>query len=194
MENLRIREFPSGQLTFDMLEKDLDNLRLLYKFEPDIVLLDSPQLMRVDRRREGYLALTELITDLRGLGVNRNLAMCITQQGTAAASKADTLRDYHGAGTIGIFNIADNGLTYSQTEAEEKHGTARLHAQKVRNDSARFTVCITQHYASGQFCMDSQMMSDSLRNQITSYIGVDSKDIEIEDDDLEVNDRLQRVR
>ncbi len=194
MENLRIREFPSGRLTFDMLEKDLDNLKLLYKFEPDIILLDSPQLMRMDRRREGYLSLDELVTDLRGLAVDRNLSMCITQQGNRSADKADTVHDYHGSGSIGVFNIADNGLTYSQTESEEKHSTARLHAQKVRNDSARFTVCITQHYASGQFCMDSRLMSSSLEDIIKSYIGVDSKDLEIEDDDLENNDILQKVR
>lgn len=37
---LIIREFPTGKLSTDMLEKDLDELELVEKFKLDMVLLD----------------------------------------------------------------------------------------------------------------------------------------------------------
>jgi hypothetical protein len=192
LRNLRIRRFPSGRLSFDDLERDLDDLRVVHKFEPDMILLDMPQLMRLqrDRDRKDYAALDELFTQLRGTAVERNLAMICPQQGNRSSANAQNVQAQHGAGSFGVFSIADNMITYSQTPAEEQHGLARLYLNKVRNNRARITICITQHYASGQFCMSSHRMDNQIRDHIKSYIG--GQDPE-EDEGEQAKPQRQRV-
>ena len=192
LENLIIKAVPTGRLTVDQIERDLDNLALLYKFYPSILLIDSPQLMKMNRQRESFTALDDVYIDLRGLAVDRNLAIVTTQQGNRSADQAKLVQSYHAAGSIGSMNIADNAITYSQTEAEEKLGMARLYAQKIRNDTARFTLLISQHYPTGQFCMDSQLMNDALRDVVKSY--VDYKPGEQESGEEDFSELKKRVK
>lgn len=185
LESIRIRSFPTGRMSFDDLQRDLDELAIVEKFEPDIILIDMPQLMRLNRSKQGWESLEELTVDLRGLAVDRNLAMVVPQQGNRASESANEIRSFHGSGSIGMFGIADNCITYSQTDAEEEHGTARLYAAKVRNDAARFGVLITQHYPTGQFCMSSRYLTKDLKKQVDEYIGT-RKAPRIDDDEAEV--------
>jgi hypothetical protein len=185
LENIRIRSFPTGRLSYNDLEKDLDDLAILERFIPDIILLDMPQLMRMNNTKQGWESLEELTVELRGLAVDRNLALIAPQQGNRASESASTVQSYHGSGSISMFGIADNAITYSQTPSEEEHGMARLYAAKVRNDAARFTVLITQHYPTGQFCMDSKLMTKDLQKEVKDFIGgkddIDA-DIDAEED------------
>lgn len=183
LQNLRIRSFPTGQLTFEMLERDLDELSIVHKFEPDIILLDYPQMMKMPRAEKDYTALQNLTINLRGLAVERNAAVVIPQQGNRSSESASTVKGFMGGGSIEMLAVADNALTYSQTQSEEEHGLARLYAQKVRNDEARFTLCISQHYPSGQFCMDSWYMTKTLQEQVRQYVGYKSEEEEAEGDD-----------
>jgi hypothetical protein len=183
LANLRIRRFPSGRLSFDMLERDLDDLKALYKFEPDLLMVDMPQLMKLPRREKDYSALDELFTDLRGLAVERNLALVAPQQGNRGSNSAKSVQAQHGAGSFGVFGIADNLITYSQTASEEARGLARLYTQKVRNDRARTTILITQHYDSGQFVMSSHPMNSRLRDEVSTYVGYKAGEGDDEEDD-----------
>jgi hypothetical protein len=189
LDNLRIKAYPTGSLSFEMLERDLDEMELLDGFRPEMVMIDYPQIMRL---RSGggdrWEKLEDLAVALRGLAVERNLAIAVPQQGTRAAESAQEVRGHHGSGSIGMLSVADNAITYSQTEAEEKSGIARLFTAKVRNDEARQTVVIAQHYASGQFCIPDQAyyMSDDLRAKISTYTG---RAQEPDDDDEESQDR-----
>lgn len=193
LQNLRIRRFPSGKLSFDDLERDLDEMALMHDFVPDMLLVDMPQLMRLrrDRDRKDYAALDELVTQLRGLAVERNMAVVCPQQGNRSSASATNVQAQHGAGSFGIFGIADNLITYSQTLAEEEHGLARLYLNKVRNDRARQTVCITQHYPSGQFCMSSHVMNKTMQERVKAYIGAaETDDL---DDEEAAESRPRRV-
>ena len=193
LANLWIRRFPSGKLSFEMLEQDLDELRIAEKFEPDMLLVDMPQLMRLPRREKDYSALDELFTNLRGLGVERNCAVVAPQQGNRKSNAASNVQAQHGSGSFGVFGIADNLITYSQTAAEEEHGLARLYSQKVRNDKARMTLLITQHYESGQFCMDSHLMTSKLRGIVKDYVGYRTG-AEDDNEDDEYDDQPKKTR
>ena len=184
LARLRIRRFPSGKMSFEMLEQDLDELRLVHKVVPDMVMVDMPQLMKMPRRArsdQDWSAMNELFTDLRGLAVERNLAVVVPQQGNRSSNAAKSVQAQHGSGSFGVFGIADNEITYSQTSSEEEHGLARLYTQKVRNDRARMTILISQHYDSGQFCMSSYPMNGRLRDLVKNFTGY--KRGEDEDDD-----------
>jgi hypothetical protein len=185
LENLRVRRFASGRMTMDMLERDLDELRIAQNFEPDMIMVDMPQLMKPTRRsrdQQDYSALDELVTELRGVAVERNAAMVVPQQGNRASNRAKSVQAQHGSGSFGIFGIADNLITYSQTDSEAVHGLARIYTQKVRNATARQTILISQHYDSGQFCMSSRILVPKLRDAMKLYIG-DQEDGDDADDE-----------
>jgi len=194
MQNLRLRRFPTGKLSFDMLEQDLDEIQLVHKQRPDLLIIDSPQLMKYDRRHT-FEMLGELYANLRGLAVERNLAVVATHQGNRKSESASIVTGSQIAGSIDILGIADNAITYSQTASEETKGLARLYLQKVRNDNARDMVLISQHYPSGQFCMDSHNMSRALRDMVSAYTGkqrVNDDADDIDDDDDEAEAPLRR--
>jgi replicative DNA helicase len=188
LDNLRVKAYPTGSLSFEMLERDLDEMELLDGFRPEMVMIDYPQIMRLKPGpQDRWEKLEDLAIQLRGSAVERDYALAVPQQGSRAAESASEVRGHHGSGSIGMLSVADNAITYSQTEAEEKSGIARLYTQKVRNDEARQTVVIAQHYASGQFCIPDQAyyMSDDLSAKISTYTG---RNI-VADDEEESEDR-----
>jgi hypothetical protein len=189
VSNIAIRSFPSGRFSLDDLEQDLDELETLERFYPDIVLLDSPQLMKPPSgSAPGHEKLERLVTDIRGVGVERNMAMVATQQGNRAAGQAATVMEHHTAGSIGVINVADNAITYSQTASEEEHGLARIYTQKVRNDVARFYLLITQHYPTGQFCLDSKLMTNELRDKVKAFADLkpdEEKELDEDEDEYQ---------
>lgn len=195
LKNLRIRRFPTSQLSFEMLERDLDELAVVHKFVPDMVLIDYPQIMKLGKHEKDYTALDELIAKLRGLAVERNFAIVVPQQGNRASESVDNVQSQHGGGSMGIAAVADNMITYSQTKFEEAHGIARLYLQKVRNDSARTTVFISQHYATGQFVMRSRFMSSTVQKAVTLYTkGTETEETGLDSDDGKKQKTLPRRR
>ncbi|MDE2426276.1 MAG: hypothetical protein KGO96_10270 [Elusimicrobia bacterium] len=175
LANLRIRRFPSGRMSFEMLEQDLDELKLLFDFEPDMLMVDMPSLMKMPKKDRDYAAEDELNVMLRGLAVERNMAVVVPKQGNRSSNAARNVQAQHSAGTFGLFGVADNEITYSQTPAEEQYGLARLYTQKVRNDRARMTILISQHYDTGQFCVDSRLMTARARRAVEDFVGQDKK-------------------
>ncbi len=178
------REFLEDKLTYEGLERDLDELAVVHKFYPDMVLIDSPQLMKLPRRPNGadHTALDELVINLRGLMDERNIAGVITHQGTRGGETAELMEGQHGSGSIGVLGIVDNYITYSQTKAEESKGIARLFSAKVRNDLARQLILITQHYASGQFCVSSHLMTRDVRDALREFTGSQDEEDDVSDE------------
>lgn len=194
LANLRICQFPTGKLSYEGMERHLDELSVVHNFRPDMIMIDSPQLMRLSRHGQiqDHTALDELVINLRGLMMERNAAGVITHQGTRAGETAGLMEGQHGSGSIGILAIVDNYITYSQTKAEEEHGLARLMTAKVRNDSARHIIMITQHYASGQFVISSHRMTKQLAEMIKKNTG--DKDSHDDDDEVDSSSRMSKQR
>lgn len=156
---LMIKEFPTGQLTIAHLNAYLDTLERLHKYTPDILILDYPDLMNIDGK-ERRTETGKIYQDLRGIGVQRNIAIVTASQGNRESSKAKTITDDMVAEDYSKIAIADNVITYNQTPEEKKLGLARLYVSNGRNDEDKFTVLLTQSYAIGQFCLDSMRLSD----------------------------------
>lgn len=169
LDRLWIREYPTGQLSFSKLEKDMDQIEAIYKFVPDMLIIDYPQLMKFKRGSNEYAYLDEVFVKLRGLAVERNIAVVVVAQGNRASEKARTTKSSDIAGDIGILGIADNLISYSQTEEEEKLGLARLSTEKVRNDQARQMTFITQMYSMSQFCLSSTPFSKEKSDLLAKY-------------------------
>jgi replicative DNA helicase len=154
---LLIKQFPTGSLTVKALEAYLDSLDRFHKFVPDMIVLDYPDLMELD---PGNIRLetSQLYKKLRGVAVDRNIAMVAASQGNRDSSAAKVVTEAMVAEDYSKIATADTVVTYCQTAQEKAVGLARLFVSNVRNDEDKFQILMTQNYAVGQFCLDSAYM------------------------------------
>lgn len=168
--NIVIKAFPTGMLTMPQLTAYLDNLEATQQFVPDLLILDYPDLMKLDKNNF-RLSLDELFKDLRGLLVKRNIAGAAVSQSNRSGEKAKQVGSENVAEAYSKIAHADTVLTYSQTEAEHKLGLARLHVAAARNDDDKFSLLISQNYTMGNFVVDSAMMVNNYWSMIGSKTG-----------------------
>lgn len=151
---LIIKQFPTGGLTMAGLKAYLDGLERYHKIIPDMLIIDYPDLMTLDtaniRADTG-----KLMKDLRGIGVERNMAVVGATQSNREGSRARIVDESMVAEDWSKIMIADNIISYNQTAAEKALGLARLFSVKARNDESQFATIISQNYGIGQFCLDS---------------------------------------
>lgn len=155
---LIIKSFPTGKLTVSMLNAYLDGLDRFHKITPDMIMIDYPDLMKMDAKNL-RLEIGQTIADLRGVGVERNAAVVVPSQGNRDSETAKWVTGSMAAEDISKLATADTVVTYSQTPGEKRLGLARLLCEKNRNDEDKFQVLISQAYQMGQFCLDSVLMN-----------------------------------
>jgi hypothetical protein len=151
---IRFKQFPSGELTMQMLEAYLDGLERHDKFVPDVICLDYPELMKLDSKNK-RIDLGQIVVAFRGICVRRNAAGIIVSQGNREAEDASTVTGSMLAEDISQLATCDNLLTFSQTLAEYSLGLGRLFVEKARNEKAKMMLLLTQAYSIGQFVLDS---------------------------------------
>ena len=150
---LRIKRFPTGSLTFNQLTAYIDMLEQSENFIPDMVIIDYVELMNIPI--ESYrMQLGKLYTKLRGLAVERNIAVVTVSQSNRAGVQAPVLTAEHTNEDFSKFMTADNVISYTQSQREAEMKLARLFVVKARNTRAGDMFMITQNYDTGQFCLD----------------------------------------
>lgn len=160
---LMIKNFPTGTLTINMLKAYLDGLERFDKFTPDVLLIDYPDLMKI--RSDNYRhEMGTIFKDIRGIGVERNIAIGAVTQGNRSAVKSKQVTEDMVGEDFSKIATADNVITYSQTEAEKSVGLARLYVSNARSDEDKFTILISQAYSIGQFCLNSTLMLNDYWN------------------------------
>jgi len=137
---------------------------------PTVLIVDYPDLMHFNK--DNYrIALGTVTEELRGIAVERRLALFAPSQGNKNTMGAKYVRSKDVAEDVRKVNTADNVLTYSQTDGEKRHGLARLHVAHARNNESGDTVLITQSYTTGQFCMDSALMQRAYWDRLKAVTG-----------------------
>lgn len=171
-DNLLVKEFPTGMLTVSGVIAYLDALDRISRFVPDLLIIDYPDLMKIDVNNY-RLDLGVIMKQLRGVAVERNLGLATVRQANRVGTGAKLLLDIHASEAFSTIADADTVITYSQTREEKALGLARLHASNTRvGDRDGFVVLISQSYPTGQFVMDSLPMSD----KYWQYVGASNED------------------
>jgi len=165
LNNIFVKEFPTGALTIRELEGYLDNLEATEKFTPDLLIIDYPDLMKLDKTNL-RLSLDELYKEIRGLCVVRNIAGAVVSQSNRLGSKAKLVDTENIAEAYSKVAHVDLLLTLSATTAEKRLGLARLYVAAGRNDESNLMIVISQHYKTGLFALDSALMSNNYWNQL----------------------------
>jgi hypothetical protein len=175
LSGLVIKRFPTGQLTVPQLVNYIDYMEQAHNFVPQVLIIDYPDLMRVDASNY-RLTLGQIYVDLRGIAVERNLALITPTQGTRATLHAKTVRSSDVSEDKRKVDTADNVLTYSQTPKELEAGLARLHVAHARHAKGDFTVLLSQSYATGQYVLDSTPMNEKYRELAKAKFGRQDED------------------
>lgn len=176
---LRVKRFPSGRLTYGNLVAFLDLLDRAHGFRPGCLIVDYPAISKLDPQNF-RLDLGEFIVNLRGLGVERDMAVVAPHQSTRKGEDAKVLGATHAAEDISLFATADNVVTYNATPMERKRGVARLLAAKARNDKSDVSVVIAQSYALSQFVVESAMETGEYWQRLEGAGSVEEDDTEEE--------------
>ena len=156
--NLRIRAWPPRVTSIDSIEAYLDTLSDMEHFEPDVILVDYPQLMKL-AIKDYRLALGQTVEHLRRLAIERNCAVCIVHQASRLGAKSKSVGMTHVAEDWSIVQTSDFVLTYSATDGERKLGLARLHIDKARAPgSVGRKLILTQNYDLGQYAITAALM------------------------------------
>lgn len=161
MNNLRIRAWPPRTLTISAMESYLDTLADTDHWEPDVIIVDYPQLFKlnIDNYR---LELGQAVENLRRIALERNAAVVMVHQGSREGAKSKVLSMTHIAEDWSVVQTADFVVSYSATEWEERFGLARMRVDKARAPGAKGrTLILTQNYDIGQYALSSALMPDN---------------------------------
>lgn len=153
-KKLLVKEFSSGSLTIPQLSAFLDTLRDQVNFVPDLLLLDYVDIMRLnyDNMRA---SLDQLYVQLRGLAVERNLAIATASQSNRKGMERGGVSMATLAEHFGKAMITDIVFSYNQTSMEKRLGLARVRVEKARNAEDKFEILIKQRYELCQFVIQS---------------------------------------
>lgn len=178
---LLIKHFPSGMLTVPQINAYLNALEMVKGYKPDLLIVDYPKQMKLDSKNY-RLDLGRIMIELRGIAVARNIAVSTVMQGGRQAKNAKMVTSTMVSEDYSMVGTADLILTFSRTREEKKIGLARIFVDSARDATDSFVVMISQHYDTGQFCLDSVMMSQSLETEADQYTGASKGDDDDEED------------
>lgn len=159
MKNVLIKQFPTSSLTISQLKGYLDHLESSHGFVPDLLIVDYADIMNVNMSNY-RTELGRIYQDLRGIAVERNLAVVTASQANREALSRTTVTGKNIAEDFSKLATADVVLVYSQNEIEAKHGLARLFVDKVRDEESKQTILLSQDYSRCQYVVDSCLLSN----------------------------------
>jgi hypothetical protein len=172
---LVIKEFSTGSLTVDMLRAYLDNLEHYYGFIPDMVVLDYLDLMDIDTAKL-RIDLGRTAIELRGLAVDRNLAMVTAAQSNRLGEGTRVLTRKHLGEDFSKVKTTDVLITLNASKMEREHGLMRLYVDKGRNGRDGDTIVVSQNISIGQFCLKSGLVSKEYMQEVITKYDEEDKD------------------
>lgn len=157
LENMVIRQFPTGSLTVHGLAAYLDMLEDTQGFIPDLLILDYADLMKI--KADNYrIELGQIYKELRGLAVERNIALATATQANREGADSKRIKSTNVSEDFSKIGTADIVLTFARTDMERENGLGRIFVSAARNDEDHIEIAIAQNYGIGQFVTDSALM------------------------------------
>lgn len=181
LKRIYVKEFPTDGLTIAGLNAFIDALENRLKWVPDVLLLDYVDLMSINVK-DYRIDLGSLFKKLRGLAVERNIAIVTASQSNRQGASSKLVRSTNVGEDWSKVQTADTVITYSQTPEEEGLGLARLLIEHSRSQEGGTLLLITQSYRVGQFVIDSHIMDKTYWDKIKSFSNGGKKE-EKEDDE-----------
>ena len=161
--NLLVKRFAPRTLSINGLIAYLDGLEINNKFVPDLIILDSPYLMKLDDK-DYRIALGRNLELIRAIAVERNLAIVATHQLSRPKSKKSQ-KDSSVSSRIAEdwtqIQTADTVVSFQRTDMERTFNLGRLYVEHCRDEEDRFGVIMTQNLGIGQWYLSGFMLPDN---------------------------------
>jgi len=185
-DNLIIKRFPPRSVSIADIEGYLDNLEITEGFIPDMIILDYIGIIKTDERNH-RISLGRQFEEFRSLGIRKNAAAVSAHQVSRVGAHSQLVSQTHVAEDWSMIATSDVIITYSSTEAEAEHGLGRLYVSKCRHARDKWGVLLVQHYATGQFIVDSAFLGRKYWDIVKELTGEDAegKGDGVEDDEDE---------
>ncbi len=129
---LKIKWFPTKSLSMAGLKGYINKLRLSEFGNPDLVIIDYLDIMKLPVNSENHLALTAHYEDARGLAGEEKLPIWSASQGSRESYNSDILEADKVAGAFGKIFTADFAMSISRKAQDKASNTARSHIIKNR--------------------------------------------------------------
>jgi replicative DNA helicase len=168
VKNLKVWDFPNGQLKLSTLKAYIDALELQSGWAPDLVIIDYADIMYFKHKYEQWMEQDANYMALKGYATERNLMIVTATQGNRSSESEETTKLGRGnvAGSYNKLSHVDYLVSIFQKELEQEYGLARLNVNKSRTSGGGFEVVVTQNFDIGQFALDAQEMT---KEQKTKY-------------------------
>jgi replicative DNA helicase len=141
---LYVKSYPkfNSQVSTKDIHKAIQDFKRKYKFAPDIIIIDSMDLL-TDASGKHYsdqgerLKRINVANDLKDLASDENVWIVVTYQSTIENQEwlndeKNVLTAYNTAEAKGLARPLTHLITLNQSSREEKEGTMRLHVAKAR--------------------------------------------------------------
>ena len=158
LDNIVVKQFPSGKLSVKELEAYLASLEEREGFRPDLTIVDYADLMNINSPKFYRQELGRIYVDLRGVASERQTAVATASQSSRQGMGDDGVSEATVAEDFSKIATADCVIAFDQTREEKAEGLARLKVTNARSDADNQTILITQNYATGQFATQSWLM------------------------------------
>lgn len=133
---LKIKKYPTKGATVNTIRGLLDQLKVVEKFVPDVVIVDYGMIVKPAReyaeKRSGIEGIYE---DLRALADEYNCALYTAAQGNRASLSKKIVTTQDIAECFAIANIADIAIALCQTAKEKLQGIMRGFLAKNRDNA-----------------------------------------------------------
>lgn len=183
-ENLIVKRFPARSVGVREIDAYLDNLEIVDKFIPDMLILDYVGILKTDAKNH-RISLGREVEEFRALCVRRNLAGVTAHQISRAGAEALFAKSTHIAEDWSMVGTMDRIAVYSATSAERRLGLGRMMITEHRGGRDNFGVLMTQSYATGQFVINSALLDSKYFEMLEDIKDGDDEEGDYGDDEQE---------
>lgn len=155
LNNIVIKFWAPNTVTMPMLTTYLDMLEQSQGFMPDELLIDRPELFHLPKSDERRIVIGDIMTDLRKLAIDRNMAVVAPVQSNRSGKGRAILTESEIAEDFSQYMTADMVASINVTDEERRIGLARAYVLKNRDDVDRYCVILNQALEAGQFSLNS---------------------------------------
>jgi hypothetical protein len=130
---LIIKRYPPRKASINTLESHIRQLRTKEGFVPDLIIIDYPDYLKVDRtRKEMKQEIDDIFVGVKGLAVDLDIPIACPSQINRAGSNDDIIEGDKVAGSFDKMMIADFNISLSRKKKDKLNGTGRFHIMKSR--------------------------------------------------------------
>lgn len=134
---IKVKQFPTKQLTVTQLRAYLQQLKNYENFVPDVLIIDYLDLM-ADHSEKTYESQQQTMEYLRGLAIQQKMLIWTATQTNREAHKVEIITEREVGDSYGKLRPCEFIFSINQKEKEKESGKARLYIMKNRNGASKF--------------------------------------------------------